>query len=416
MRTGLRPICRLLIGLACAIVPGRVGLADGDDRAIEWPARLTRARSGDASVRFEAAWWALDHGLTPEAEALLRESFAADPTHRPTARLVAALDRLAAPIADPDVDRLRGRLGVATEVERGPHVLLIHQHDQIEARARIDLIERVITTFYLGFAARGLDLPAPRSRLVAVWFARRSDYVAFLRASDAGAFLGTVGYYHPTEGAVLSYDYRSHPAQAASRASLAAMRRAERDRPELARLALQVEHRRLAIDLGTAAHETIHQLVMASGLAPRHDAFPLWLHEGLAAQYEVVRDGRWAGPGRVNDARLPDWKAIHPPPRLLPLLRDEGFGRGYQPGSYAQAWALVFYLRMERPTEFAAFLDLLRLPDRQASSPARTLAAFRAAFGDDPAAIEGAWHRYLSTLNPPVEAPDPSPPPPADPD
>ena len=52
---------------------------------------------------------------------------------------------------------------------------------------------------------------------------------------------------------------------------------------------------RRSIDLGTAAHEMIHQLAVESGLVPRHDAFPHWLHEGLAAQFEVIRGGRWSG-------------------------------------------------------------------------------------------------------------------------
>ena len=49
------------------------------------------------------------------------------------------------------------------------------------------------------------------------------------------------------------------------------------------------------INEGTAAHEIIHLLAANSGLLPRHDAFPIWLQEGLAMQFEVIRGGRWAG-------------------------------------------------------------------------------------------------------------------------
>ena len=133
------------------------------------------------------------------------------------------------------------------------------------------------------------------------------------------------------------------------------------------RLLLDLDRR--AIDDGITAHETVHQLVTASGLAPRHDDFPLWLHEGFAADFEVVRGGRWAGIGRAHDIRLPDWRAIDPAPRLAPLLRDVGFGRGYRRDLYAQAWALVYFLRKQHPREFVTFLDLLRTPDDEASSP-----------------------------------------------
>ena len=120
---------------------------------------------------------------------------------------------------------------------------------------------------------------------------------------------------------------------------------------------------RRSIDLGTAAHEMIHQLAVESGLVPRHDAFPYWLHEGLAAQFEVIRGGRWSGISRAHDLRLPDWRRIQDPIRLERLVRDAGFGRGYQRDLYAQAWALVYYLRTRHSREFLTFLDLLRGPD-----------------------------------------------------
>ena len=78
----------------------------------EWDARGGRPSPGDAGARFAAAWWALENGLTPQAEALLREAHAADPKHQPTARLVAMLDRLNQPCTDPDLEPLRGALGL----------------------------------------------------------------------------------------------------------------------------------------------------------------------------------------------------------------------------------------------------------------------------------------------------------------
>ena len=63
-------------------------------------------------------------------------------------------------------------------------------------------------------------------------------------------------------------------------------------------------------DDGTAAHEMIHLLAANSGLLPRHNAFPVWLQEGLAMQFEVIRGGRWAGIGRSRDLRLPDWRKL----------------------------------------------------------------------------------------------------------
>ena len=173
---------------------------------------------------------------------------------------------------------------------------------------------------------------------------------------------------------------------------------------DLDRRALILDLERLSLDFGVAAHETIHQLVADARLVPRHDAFPTWLHEGLAAQFEVIRGGRWAGVGRSHDLRLPDWRALRPSPRLAPLVRDEGFGQGYRKDLYAEAWSLVYFLRKTRPTEFTRFLDLLRSPSPEPRDDLRTLALFRTCFGDDVSLLEGEWHRFLRPLTTPLES------------
>ena len=146
---------------------------------------------------------------------------------------------------------------------------------------------------------------------------------------------------------------------------------------------------RRSIDLGTAAHEMIHQLAADSGLVPRHDAFPDWLHEGLAAQFEVIRGGRWSGISRAHDLRLPDWRKLQSPLPLERLVRDAGFGHGYQRDLYAQAWALVYYLRTRHPQRIPHVPRPLARPESgEAEPPAtargdRVFGAFQRAFGSD---------------------------------
>ncbi len=409
----------------------------------EWEARRRAALAGDAGARFAAAWWALENGLTPQAEALLREAHAADPKHQPTARLVAMLDRLNQPCTDPDLEPLRSALGRSFEVARGPHVVLLHQHGAADVAERIDLLERVARGYYLMVASQGLELPVPRGRMVSAWFAEQSDYQSFLHAQNAGVFQSTRGYFHPTLNAVVAYDARSGGEQKKGREAVSARRREwqsltervdqlppsgrlriefpgepiqtlnrtearvllRRLERELSRRQLLLEMDRRAIDLGTAAHEMVHQLVAVSGLAPRHDVFPAWLHEGLAAQFEVIRGGRWAGISRAHDLRLPDWRSVHPPPRLAALIRDEGFGRGYQRDLYAGSWALVFYLRERHPRRFFSYIDLLRAPAQSESpGPDRTVRLFKAVFGADLESLNRDWHRSLETLETPLES------------
>jgi hypothetical protein len=365
--------------------------------------------------------------------------------------MVAVLDDLKASREDPDLEPFRKALGVSMKVARGPQVLLLHQHSDEEAADRVEFAGRIVTAYHLLFAGSGVPLTMPRRRLVVAWFADREDYRAFLQANDAQAFIPTRGYYHPTWNSVVMYDARSDerdrsdraafvkrreelttlrdgltgmPATGRLRIAIAGRRpqvvgksdgRALADRLErdVRRGELLLETERLAYDEGITAHEMIHLLSADSGLTPRHDAFPLWLQEGLAMQFEVVHGGRWAGIGRPHDIRLPDWRRIQPAPGLEPLLRDRGFGRGYSRDPYVEAWALVYFLRARRGDAFLKFLDLLRAPQAEPGiSDHRE--AFRRVFGDDVETLELEWRQYLAETSSPLERHQPHPPRPAE--
>jgi hypothetical protein len=372
----------------------------------EWIERRDAAlKIGTVEARFSAAWWALENGLTEEAIASLVELRSGASEHGPTRRALAGLDALAMRCPDPDLGPVRSRLRPLRFLEiRSPHVVLIHQHGEADARERLDVLERVVQTFLVSFAAQGIDLQAPRHRLVSVYFAERRDYVEFLRLAGAEAFVDTQGYYHPILHAVFAFDARSTDEQKAGHRAILNRKNDGAAPPDLERRSLLLDLDRRATDLGIAAHETVHQLTTETGLAPHFDDFPKWLHEGLAAQFEVVRGGRWAGFGRVNDRRLPDWRSIRPAPRLAPLLRDSDLGHGYRRDLYAESWALVYFLRKIHPREFLAFLDRLRTPTPEASRrPDRASEAFQAAFGRDLAGMESTWRAFVAGLKTPLE-------------
>jgi hypothetical protein len=418
----------------------------------EWTAKQKQSNGSRFEARFEVVWWAIENGLASEVAGEVRALHALDPRNSPTARMAAVLDRLDRPSLETDSDRFRRALGIETRVARGPHVLLLHQHSDADANERVALLERVITGYHLMFAAQGIELSVPRRRLVSAWFADQKDYLAFLRSEDATAFATTRGYFHPTWKAVVAYDARSSETQRTARDKLE-MKRGELQRygelvdaaPVRSRVKIKLadepmrtvgraeakafltriggeidsemlllELDRRSIDLGTAAHEMVHQLTSDSGLAPAHDVFPVWLHEGLAAQFEVIRGGRWAGISRAHDLRLPDWRKIESPLRLERLVRNAGFGRGYQRDLYAQAWALVYFLRTQHPNEFLTFIDFLRKPSlgtERASSGAqdRVSTAFTRAFGADLDRLDGDWRTFMKTVKTPLEQHAPSP-------
>jgi hypothetical protein len=414
--------------------------------ASQWPQRRQQALTSGFDARFAAAWWALENGLTAEAAAEVRELQKLDPAHAPTARMAAALSRLERPCRDRDFSGFQKTLGVDVKLARGPHVVLLHQHSDAEAQERVDLLEQVITGYYLNFAAEGIELSVPRYRLVSAWFAEKRDYLSFLHAENSDAFASTRGYFHPTWNAVVAFDARSTDQQRNGRERQAARREELRrfgeevdaapprsririrlggepartvGRTEAHALIARLEGEvtcelmlldldRRSIDLGTAAHEMIHQLAAESGLVPQDDAFPHWMHEGLAAQFEVIRGGRWAGISRAHDLRLPDWRQIEQPLKLERLVRDAGFGHGYKRDLYAQAWALVYFLRTQRSSEFLTFVDLLRNPtERGADAPAaggdRFCGAFQRAFGPDLDHIERDWRAFMATVQTPLE-------------
>ncbi len=412
----------------------------------EWADRRRNALAGGFDARFAGVWWALENGLTDEAAAEVRALYKLNPKHGPLARMASVLARLESPCSDPNYSGFQRALGIETSIALGPHVILLHQHTDAEAAERIAVLEQVIVGYYLVFAAEGIELSVPRQRLVSAWFAEKSDYLAFLHAEGSDAFASTRGYFHPTWDAVVAFDARSTDQQRTGREKQAARRGELRrfseqvDRgPARSRIRIQLggEPSRLvgrteartviarlegeitcelllldldrrSVDMGTAAHEMVHQLAVHSGLVPRHGAFPNWMHEGLAAQFEVIRGGRWAGISRAHDLRLPDWRRIQNPLKLERLVRDAGFGRGYQRDLYAQAWALVYYLRTQRSREFLTFMDLLRgpaegVPDTPAAGGDRIFGAFQRAFGTDLDRVEKDWRSFIATVHTPLE-------------
>ena len=277
----------------------------------EWPARRgTRPIPGSDAI-LASAWWALENGLTLEATATLRDLQASDPKHEPTATLVRILDAITPPLPDPDLSSLTSALSGTFRTASSPHFLLLHQGNDIDADVRLDVLERVYTSFYLTFAGQGMalaDLVKSSSRRSS----QSSPTTSLPPAQGAGAFATTQGYYHPRAGSSSPSTLTTCP-----RSANAPNRSAQAATP--LRLSL-------LLDLDSPRHRPRHGRPRerpTSSSPPRdsprrHDAFPTWLHEGLAAQFETIRGGRWAGVGRRQRPRLPDWRSLRPTPAWPP--------------------------------------------------------------------------------------------------
>ena len=390
----------------------------------------------------------LDEGSGRE----VRELHRLDPKHAPTARMASVLDRLEQPCPDPDFSAFQKALGIEVTVARGPHVILLHQHRPAEASERIEILEKVITGFICSLPPTGSSCWPRARRLVSAWFAEKKDFLAFLHAEPPTHLRRREDIFirpgarslHSTRGALkaaqceaklaarrdelhrFGRQLEAAPARARIRIELggepvrtvgrseakAAIARVE---GEITCETMLLDLDRRSIDLGTAAHEMIHQLAVESGLVPRHDAFPNWLHEGLAAQFEVIRGGRWSGISRAHDLRLPDWRKIQDPMPLERLVRDArlrprisarplraGLGPGLLPANAA-------FARVSDVPRSSARPRFWRRQDRPRPARGdRVFRAFQRSFGSDLDALERDWRAFMATVKTPLEQNQPA--------
>jgi hypothetical protein len=315
--------------------------------------------------------------------------------------------------------------------------LLLHQHTAEEASARLELLESVLTAYWLEFSRIGVHLELSRNKLIVFWFATKEGYQERMRANRSQPFLNTRGYFDPVSRVLLLSDARDDPdrrralaqietnatrleAFAQSLESLPRGARIRIDRPGQAPLELdrseaqahqemltrELKRDRLlweldwqSLDLAVSAHELVHALVVATGLAPRFESFPTWMHEGLAMQFESVRGGRWGGLAGANLLRRQDWHATNAEadPALANLLLDRGFERGYNQSAYARAWSFVAYLRRDREGSWLGVLDRLRQPiPTQSRSKTWVRDAVLDAANLPLAELERDWLRFMS--------------------
>ncbi len=410
----------------------------GESYAEDWKVRRALASTQGPGQRLAAALWALSHGLVADAETLIRESSSAFLDHAELNRFRRCLERLDREPSEPDLKPLLAALPAGMKVTAGPHVLLVHRDTEAAAEERMGFLETILKAYYLDFTALGFDLPAPSRKLVSVVFSNEAEYLAHLRREGASGFLNTRGYYHPTSTVVFAYDCRGDDLRVRSASAIADRREEIRRlsdrvaklaptarmklgmagqparpmgrkdaetfiaglRRQVDRQEMLLELTRREIDLGVAAHETIHQLVAITRLAPTNDRFPNWLHEGLAMQYESIRGGRWAGLSHPSGLRLGEFRKVSPPPRLEKALATTSLGQGYNRDGYATAWSLVYYLRQERTPAFVAILDTLRAPSLEAEPGASLLIdALKSATHTELADEEARWHQALRSLH-----------------
>lgn len=415
--------------------PDRIEIIRAKSSLELFNSQFARARGKkDAAMMFEAAQWALGHGLIPQCVKAVEETLQLDPQHSEAQRLKAVHDEISAPAPDfSETERALRQFcsKPGMKIETSAHYILMHdlperKRGELRATAkdRLNLLENVYTAFMFTFMARGVDLEVPRQKLPVVFFANYNDYVQFSVRQDLSLVMAS-GYWSPINNIGVFFDFETNEV-------VEALKKEEKELRKLFEEAKRVgaksraDLRHLADTFATLAllfrdnendevlsHECTHQLAGNTGLFPRGVYIPKWVHEGLATYFETPSEGVWSGPGAVNELRLRFYKSLHAQ-GLGPVLgnvnfivSDDLFRLAFRSGNhglilhaYAQAWAMTYFLMKNYPDKLIEYYRKLgEMPPDLELSAAELLELFDSVFGRERRAeLNGEWQIYMGGL------------------
>ena len=293
--------------------------------------------------------------------------------------------------------RLLERLPSGFRAHTTLHYLICYNTSPVYAKWCGSLYERLFQAFYNYWERRGLKLKEPELPLVALVFADQSSYERSARSELGDASLSVVGFYSLRTNRVTMFDLTgSHGLRGpVGRFTSTA---------QISSLLMQPSAERL---VATIIHEATHQIAYNCSLHTRYADIPQWVSEGLAVFFETpdLRSSQgWRNIGGVSASRLAQFRhylATRPPESLRSLVEDNKRFRqtGTALDAYAEAWALQHFLITMRLSAYVRYLR--KLSEKSPliyDTPEQRWAEFREAFGEDPAALDTEFLRYVSTL------------------
>jgi hypothetical protein len=327
----------------------------------------------------ELADWALTHGLLDEVPKAIDRLAKADPKHP----VVAAFRKTQAAIDRPNLQddgtaaAWRERLGEYRIRESTHYALVYDVPNNSKAQSWLDRLENHYRGFFYWFALRGVELPVPDRRLVAIlvdspeafehqhkkvfdelpmmadgFFARRDNLAVFSATRlDEGftALNSTVTSIWRTSGQGEEMFFKGK-----STAKLDPIQNIQAQTLTLVHKALREES-----ELATVTHEGTRQLIAAMGVLPRSVQPPLWLDSGIASFFETPKGAFWPGIGAPSWNYLVHYKQWEtekkldkPEDALRGVLTDRYFREAHASKNKEKAlqkartmaWALTYYL------------------------------------------------------------------------
>ncbi len=296
---------------------------------------------------------------------------------------------------DQFAEQLLAELPANFHVHKTAHYLICYNTSKPYAEWCGALFERLFRGFNTYWSYLGIKPSDPPFPLVAIVFDSKESYARYARANNG--IESAFGYYNPVSNHMIMYDLTGVEGFAKRGARLGSTALINRVLSQPG-----AEHM-----VATIVHEATHQLAYNSGLQARLAANPFWVSEGLAIFFEApdLKSSKgWRGIGNVNQSRLFRFRAYlkeRPRESIVTLLANDTRFRAPtgRLNTYAEAWALTYYLIRTRKKDYVKYLKMLGQKAPIVEDDAETrIAEFKAFFGSDLAKLDAAFVRYMSKL------------------
>jgi len=291
---------------------------------------------GKASTEdiFKLAEWTLSHGLIDKFPLVMDKLVESDKGH-PAAvaylKVKADLDR---PPSRDDASyaAIKKALGNSYKEVPGQNHYAVLYNSAVaasEAKSHLDQLENSFRGFYYWFALRGIALPVPDYRQVAVVTGEK-DFHHFHKALAAGPVV-VDGFFARRENVAVmasrrldeSYDalnkfYQSWEDKGFHRADVLLKKptpmqlaaNGGQTFAEAQMLAMMLKSLEKEAELATVSHDASRQLLFASGLLPSNVVVPEWLLFGMGSFFETPLQSPWPSLGAPSAYYLPRWQEL----------------------------------------------------------------------------------------------------------
>jgi hypothetical protein len=286
----------------------------------------------------EVARWALEHGLLDEFVKVMNKLAETEKTNTAVTAYLKVKEDLARPLSREDVagvwkEHLLKEYKI-TQTDTH-HFALIHNASSdalTEVKAQLDRLEKTFRSFYYWWAMRGINLPMPSERLVAILTEKGEEFKRLNKHLTASPVLAdsfcarreglSVFSSKRTDESYQTLERVAGPSwsQGFSRNEIIRDPKSSRGTPKGMAVTKSFAPRTYAVLLKALeeeweatgiTHEASRQLLYASGLLPRKVHVPEWVQFGMGSLFERPLQSPWGGAGAANPYWLPRFKEFY---------------------------------------------------------------------------------------------------------